>query len=78
MPRGSNSKKSSGGSKNARKTSSTPRSSSGGGRSNYSYMKDFGGFNKFMGSYGLKVWDHDDIQEGKVILDAFREADKSV
>lgn len=45
-------------------------------KSNYAYYKDFGGFNNFMHSYGLKPWDHDDIQEGKAIIQAFREHDR--
>lgn len=77
MPRGSNSNKSSGGGKSTQSASSS-KSNSGGGRStsNYSYMKDFGGYNNFMASYGLKPSKDADVQEGKAILDAFREADK--
>lgn len=37
---------------------------------------DFGGFNNFMHSYGLKPWDHDDIQEGKAIIQGFRDQDR--
>ena len=29
----------------------------------------------FMESYGLKLWDDDDVQEAKAILDGFREMD---
>jgi hypothetical protein len=29
-----------------------------------------------MASHGLKPWDHDDVQEGKAILEAFKEQDK--
>ena len=46
-------------------------------KSDYQYYKDFGGFNNFMHSYGLKPWDHDDIQEGKRIIEAFREQDRA-
>ncbi|EKM61260.1 uncharacterized protein PHACADRAFT_190408 [Phanerochaete carnosa HHB-10118-sp] len=45
-------------------------------KSDYQYQKDFGGFNNFMHSYGLKTWDHDDIREGKAIIEAFREQDQ--
>lgn len=45
-------------------------------KSDYQYYKDFGGFNNFMHSYGLKPSDHDDIQEGKAIIEGFREQDR--
>ncbi len=76
MPRGSNSNKTSGGGKSTQSSSSS-KTTSGGGRSNSSYQKDFGGYNNFMASYGLKPSSDSDVQEGKAILEAFREADKS-
>jgi len=45
-------------------------------KSDYHYYKSFGGFNNFMHSYGLKPWDHDDIQEGKRIIQGMRDGDK--
>jgi len=45
-------------------------------KSNYQYYKDFGGFNNFMHSHGLKTYDHNDIQEGKAIIEGFREQDR--
>lgn len=45
-------------------------------KSDYAYYKDFGGFNNFMHSYGLKPYDHNDIQEGKAIIEGFREQDR--
>lgn len=45
-------------------------------KSDYSYYKDFGGYNNFMASHGLKVWDHNGVQEGKAIIDSFKEQDR--
>ena len=45
-------------------------------KSDYAYYKAYGGFNNFMHMHGLKSWDHDDIQEGKRIIEAMREADR--
>ena len=45
-------------------------------KSDYQYYKDFGGFNNFMHSYGLKPWNDDDIQEGKAIIEGFRQQDR--
>ncbi|KAH9899328.1 hypothetical protein C8Q73DRAFT_638018 [Cubamyces lactineus] len=45
-------------------------------KSNNEYYKSFGGYNNFMRSYGLKPWDDDDVQEGKAIIEAFKEGDR--
>ena len=45
-------------------------------KSNNQYYQGFGGYNNFMHSYGLKPWDDDDVQEGKAIIEAFKEADR--
>jgi len=45
-------------------------------KSDYQYYKAWGGFNNFMRSYGLKPWDHDDIQEGKRIIQGMRDGDR--
>lgn len=29
-----------------------------------------------MNSHGLKTWDHDDVLEGKRIIEAFKQADR--
>jgi hypothetical protein len=39
-------------------------------RSNNSYIKGF------MHSYGLKPWNDDDVQEGKQIIEKFKELDR--
>lgn len=45
-------------------------------KSDYAYYKSYGGFNSFMHTHGLKSWSHDDIQEGKQIIETMRAADK--
>jgi hypothetical protein len=45
-------------------------------RSNNSYYKPFGGWVGFMHSYGLKPSDDDDVEEGKRIIEAFKEQDR--
>lgn len=45
-------------------------------RSNNSIHQGFGGWNNFMHSYGLKPWNPDDVEEGKRIVEAFKEGDK--
>ncbi|KAK0470331.1 uncharacterized protein EV420DRAFT_1634759 [Desarmillaria tabescens] len=45
-------------------------------KSNNSYYASFGGYNNFMHSYGLKPWDMDDVEEGKAILEMFKEQDR--
>jgi len=45
-------------------------------KSDNQYYKSWGGYNNFMRSYMLKPWDHDDIQEGKMIIEGMREADR--
>lgn len=62
--------------KSSSKKSSEGSSKSSGQKSNYQYHKEAGGYNNFMHSHGLKPWDDDDVQEGKAILDAFREYDR--
>ena len=48
---------------------------SSGPKTDYEYTKPYGGMKGFMESYGLKLWDDDDVQEAKAILDGFREMD---
>jgi hypothetical protein len=53
--------------------SNNANSKSSGGyvpRSNSSYIKGF------MHSYGLKPWNDDDVQEGKQIIEKFKELDR--
>lgn len=45
-------------------------------KTDYAYCKPWGGWQKFMLSYGLKPWDDDDVQEGKAIIQAFRDRDR--
>ncbi|KAI0054294.1 hypothetical protein BV25DRAFT_1866466 [Artomyces pyxidatus] len=42
----------------------------------YEYYKSWGGYHNFLLSYGLKPYNLEDVEEGKAILAAFREADK--
>jgi hypothetical protein len=39
------------------------------------YIKAYGGWTGFMHSYGLKPWDHDDIEEAEMIVRSFAKAD---
>ncbi|KAH9002677.1 hypothetical protein EDB86DRAFT_2847478 [Lactarius hatsudake] len=48
---------------------------SSGPKTNYELTKPYGGMQGFMHSYGLKMWNDDDVQEAKAILDGFREID---
>ncbi|KAN0125468.1 hypothetical protein V8E53_015438 [Lactarius tabidus] len=60
------------------KSSASKSSTSGessGPKTNYAYTKPYGGMKGFMESYGLKLWDHDDVRQAKAILDEFREMD---
>jgi len=41
-----------------------------------SYYKSFGGWPRFMHSYGLKPWDDNDVEEGKRIIETFKEQDR--
>jgi hypothetical protein len=41
-----------------------------------SYYTSYGGWQNFMHSYGLKPWDLDDVEEGKRIVQAFKDADR--
>ncbi|KAI9465403.1 hypothetical protein BJY52DRAFT_1243748 [Lactarius psammicola] len=56
---------------------------SSGPKTNYAYTKPYGGMKGFMESHGLKLWNDDDVQEAKAILDGYRrdaaaeEADKA-
>ncbi|KAF9445323.1 hypothetical protein P691DRAFT_805769 [Macrolepiota fuliginosa MF-IS2] len=75
MTRGSTSNSGSSNSGGGRNTTSS-NTNSGGERSDSSYYGVFGGYNRFMLSYGLKPWNHDDVQEAKAILEGFREADR--
>jgi hypothetical protein len=44
--------------------------------SDYSITKDYGGMQGFMASYGLKIYNDDDIKEAHAILDAMKAADR--
>ena len=56
-------------------SNSSASDASSGPKTNYAYTKPYGGMKGFMESYGLKLWDDDDVQEAKAILDGFREMD---
>ena len=45
-------------------------------KSDYEYYKGFGGYQNFMHSYGLKIHNMDDVEEGKAIIQGFREQDR--
>lgn len=45
-------------------------------RTDTQYMRSYSGYNNFMHSYGLKPWDMDDVEEGKAILQMFKEQDR--
>lgn len=46
-------------------------------KTNHQLLKEggWGGMNNFMLSYGLKMYNHEDVEEANRILDAFREDD---
>ena len=54
-----------------------PNTDSTGDTSDYRWLRDNGydNFNRFMQSYQLKVWDHDDVREAQAILRGLRAAD---
>ena len=57
-------------------TSNTNTSdASSGPKTNYAYTKPYGGMQGFMHSYGLEMWNPDDVKEAKAILDEFRRDD---
>ena len=61
---------------NEASTSNTNASDAPSGpKTNYEYTKPYGGMQGFMDSYGLKIWNDDDVQEAKAILDGFRKYD---
>ena len=37
--------------------------------------ESWGGMNNFMLSYGLKMWNPEDVQEARAIINAFKQAD---
>lgn len=43
--------------------------------SNYSITKPWGGMKPFMESYGLKIYNDEDIQEAKLIINEFKKID---
>lgn len=45
-------------------------------KTDYAYTAPYGGMKGFMDSYGLKMYNHDDVQEAKSIIQGFREQDK--
>jgi hypothetical protein len=59
--------------------SSASHSSSSGGKPDYRMIKDagFNNMNHMMQSYGLKMHNHEDIQEAKAILDGYRKIDEA-
>jgi hypothetical protein len=44
--------------------------------SGYSITKPYGGFQNFAHSYGLKMYNPDDVDEANRIIDAFKEQDR--
>ncbi|TFL00210.1 hypothetical protein BDV98DRAFT_570160 [Pterulicium gracile] len=44
--------------------------------SDSSFYKGYGGQKAFLECHGLKIWNDDDIQEGKAILRAMKAADR--
>ncbi|KAF9026859.1 hypothetical protein BDZ89DRAFT_1161106 [Hymenopellis radicata] len=46
-------------------------------KSTNSYYKPYGGWPGFMASHGLKTYDQDDVEEGKAIIQAFKDADRA-
>lgn len=61
-------------------TSKTPSTSAAAPSkpSDYSIYKEWGSYQNFMLSYGLKFWDADDRDEGKAIIQAFKDYDRQV
>ena len=57
------------------KSSASNTSASSGPKTNYAYTKPYGGMKGFMETHGLKLWNDDDVQEAKAILDGYREMD---
>lgn len=45
-------------------------------KSTYSYYSSFGGWMNFMHSHGLKHYDLDDVEEGKRIVQGFKDQDR--
>jgi hypothetical protein len=41
----------------------------------YSIYKEYGGMQNFMHSYGLKIWNDDDVEEAKAIADEMLKQD---
>ena len=76
MPSNTN-KQSSSNSGAASNNSSNPPSSDR--KSDYQMVKDagFDNVNHMMQSYGLKMHNHEDVQEAKAILDGFRKIDEA-
>jgi len=56
-------------------TTSSSSTNASAPKSDYAYCKPYGGWHGFMRSHGLKPHDDDDVQEGKDILEGFRELD---
>ncbi|KAI9428371.1 hypothetical protein H4582DRAFT_2106873 [Lactarius indigo] len=56
-------------------SNTTDSDASSGPKTNYAYTKPYGGMKGFMESNGLKLWNDDDVQEAKAILDGYREMD---
>ena len=60
------------------KRDESAKSGASSGKSDYQMLKDqgFSGKKDFMESHGLKVWNHNDHQEAKAIMDAYRKYDE--
>jgi hypothetical protein len=60
------------------KSSASNASASGalsGPKTNYAYTKPYGGMQGFMHSYGLKMYNPEDVRQAKALLDEFRKDD---
>ncbi|GJJ15809.1 hypothetical protein Clacol_010087 [Clathrus columnatus] len=61
--------------KNSNGTTSKSTSSSRSSNSDYAIYKSYGGWQNFHHCHRLKPWDDDDLEEGKAIIQALRDAD---
>jgi hypothetical protein len=59
-------------------TSTSKPSNSSDSKSQYRTIKDagFDNMNQFMNSYGLKMYNHEDVQEAKAILEGYKRIDE--
>jgi len=56
-------------------TTNSSSTSASAPKSDYAYHKAYGGYHGFMHSHGLKQYNDADVQEGKDIIEAFRQHD---